>query len=49
MKNPKLYVIEKFVWASSVADALKQEKKQAASNVYLDPDWRKNHTKYENS
>jgi hypothetical protein len=43
----KLYVIEKFVWANSINDALKREKQLAPSNCYLDPKWRENHTTYE--
>lgn len=38
----KLYIIEKFVWASSVSDALKRDKETTATSIYLDPDWRKN-------
>lgn len=44
----KLYVVEKFVWASSIPDALKREKQQAPHNIYLDAKWRENNTNHAN-
>ncbi len=43
----KLYVIEKFVWANSIGDAMKRERETPPANCYLDPKWRENHTTYE--
>ena len=40
-KNLKLYTVRKFVWASSVVDAVKKEKKVVATDVWLDDDFRK--------
>jgi hypothetical protein len=40
----KLFVIQKFIWATGVKDALKLEHAQPADAVYLDEDWRKNNT-----
>lgn len=37
----KLYVIQKYVVATSISDALKKESKEQPSDVYLDHDWKK--------
>jgi hypothetical protein len=45
----KLFIVEKFVWATSIADAIKREKVTTPDNVYIDPKFREAHTNYENS
>jgi hypothetical protein len=37
----KLYVVRKYVMASSVADAVRIEKRHAADDCWLDDDWKK--------
>ena len=37
----KLFIVNKFVMASSASDALKRERKHRPDNVYLDEEWRK--------
>ena len=41
----KLYIVQKYILAKSVADALKTEHKHNADNVFLDDKWRENNTK----
>lgn len=43
----KLYIIEKVLWAKSIPDALRQEKKTAPNNIYVDNEWRKNNLENE--
>lgn len=38
----KLFVVRKFVKATSVADALRKEKKTPVDEIFIDDDWRKN-------
>ena len=40
MKN-KLYIVRKYVRATSAAEAIKMEKKQEPDDVWLDDDWKK--------
>jgi hypothetical protein len=40
--KPKLYVIKKYVKATSAAEALRKERTVAADDVWVDDDWRKN-------
>lgn len=42
MKNKKLFVIKKYVWAKSAHDALRLEKKTPADDVWIDEEWKKN-------
>ncbi len=39
----KLYIIQKYVIASSVVEAVKLEKNNPPDDVYLDNDWKKSH------
>ncbi len=39
----KLYVIQKFVVASSIKEALKIEKNFKVDEIFLDDDWKKAH------
>jgi hypothetical protein len=41
----KLYVIKKFVKATSVADAIRQDKKAPVDSVWIDDDWAKGNAK----
>lgn len=36
MKLPKLYVITKYIYATSISDALKQDKSAKPDSVFLD-------------
>jgi hypothetical protein len=38
---PKLYIIRKYVMASSVKDALRKEKDAPIEDVWVDEDWKK--------
>jgi hypothetical protein len=39
--KPKLYVIKKYVKATSAAEALRKERNVAADDVWVDDNWRK--------
>lgn len=41
-KNYKLFVIRKYVMASSVIEALKKEKRKEVDDYWVDEDWKKN-------
>jgi len=44
MKQPqKLYVVQRFVWATSVNDALKKEKTAKPEEIFQDNTWRSSH------
>jgi hypothetical protein len=38
----KIFVVEKFIWAEGIADAVKQEKRQPPGKVYLHGKWFEN-------
>jgi len=40
-KKLKKFIVRKYVMATSVAHALKEEKKRDPDDVYLDDDWKK--------
>jgi len=40
----KLFIIKKYVRATSASHALRLEKKQKADGCWVDDDWRKNNT-----
>lgn len=41
MKQPyKLYIVQKYIYASSSKDALRKEKKQEVDECYVDQKWR---------
>lgn len=40
--NHKLFVVRKLVWAKTVKEAIKVEKKHDVHEVFIDEDWRKN-------
>lgn len=39
----KLYIIQKYVVASSISEAIRKEKMVRPDDIYLDMDWRKAH------
>lgn len=41
----KLYIIRKFIYARSIGDALRQEKKHKPDEIYLDDEWKRNNPK----
>ncbi len=38
----KLFVIKKYVWATSAIDALRKEKKIKPDDCWIDSEWQKN-------
>lgn len=38
----KLFIVKKYVWASSAQEALKKEKKIHADDCWIDEEWKKN-------
>jgi hypothetical protein len=38
----KLFIVKKYVWADNAKQALKNESKQQADDVWVDEDWKKN-------
>ncbi len=42
MKNDKMYVVRKYVKATSVAEALKKERKTEIHEIFVDEQWQKN-------
>ena len=42
MKHDKLFIIRKYVRASSVAAAIRKDKQAPVDDCYLDDDWRRN-------
>lgn len=36
----KLYVTRKYVWAHTAGEAIRKEKEQPVSEVYIDEDWK---------
>ncbi len=42
MAQQKLYVVQKMIYARSIAEALRREKKAEVQQVFLDDDWKKN-------
>ncbi|MCA9308682.1 hypothetical protein KC980_04165 [candidate division WWE3 bacterium] len=42
MKNPvSRYIIRKYVYASSVKDAIKQDKQTEVADIWIDDDWKR--------
>lgn len=41
MKNKKLFIVRKYVWADNISDVLKQENKQSPDDVWIDEEWKK--------
>lgn len=45
MRNQnKKFVVKKYVWAQSAADAIKKESKVRVDDVWVDEDWRRANT-----
>lgn len=42
--SDKLFIIRKYVWAKSAADAIKKEVKYSVEDVWIDEEWKKNGT-----
>lgn len=42
MAQKKLYVVQKMIYASSIREALRNEKKADVMQIFLDDDWKKN-------
>lgn len=42
-KNEKPYIIRKSLMASSIAEAIRNEKKGEMTDVFVDPEWLKAH------
>lgn len=42
--NKKLFCVQKYVWAKDVPEALRVEKKQQPTEIFIDSDWKKNAT-----
>lgn len=42
-KQNKLYVVQRFVWAKSINDALNKEKNIKPEEIFLDASWRSSH------
>ncbi len=40
--NKKLFVVRKYVWATSASQALLREKKQRPDDVWVDEDFKRN-------
>ena len=40
-KGQKMFVVRKYIMASSAKDALRKEKKTEPDDVYIDTDWQK--------
>lgn len=38
----KLYIVRKYVWASSARGAIEKEKTQKVDDCWIDDDWRRN-------
>lgn len=38
----KLYIIQKYIWANSIQEALKKEKGAKTDEVFFEAEWRKN-------
>jgi len=45
----KLFVVQKYVWAKDIPDALKKEKSTKVDDCYIDNDFKKASTEYRNS
>ena len=43
-QNKKMFVVKKYIMASSAKEALRKERKVAADDCWVDDDWRKNNT-----
>lgn len=43
-KEEKMFVVKKYIMASSAKDALRKEKKHPADDCWIDEEWRKNKT-----
>jgi len=41
MKKPKLYVVKKYVMATSAAQAMRLERKTPVDSVWIDDEWMK--------
>lgn len=37
----KLFIVQKYIVANSIAEALKKEKKHSSAECFLDSEWRK--------
>lgn len=40
MQKPKLYIIRKYIKATSAASAIRQDKKTPVHDVWVDEDWK---------
>jgi hypothetical protein len=40
-KNQKLFIVKKFIMASSAIEAIRKEKKIPVDDVWVDDDWKK--------
>lgn len=40
IKNQKLFVVRKYVWAETAEDALRKESKQKADECWVDEKWK---------
>lgn len=49
MKKKKLYIARKYLMATSLAEAIKIEKKTALDEIWLDEDYRKSHDEFQKS
>lgn len=45
MKIQKLFVVKKYVMASSAKEAIRKERTQFADDVWIDEDWKKGEAK----
>lgn len=42
MKNNKLFVVKKYVWATSAKQAIQREQKVIVDDVWIDEEWKRN-------
>lgn len=40
--NKKLFIVKKYVYATSAKDAIKKEKETQVDDVWVDEEWKKN-------